>query len=135
MLDRGLGGAMGILLDTTSHHYDCGIIAHTIMPDHLHVIACVLREGGDVLSFFKEFKRGAALAADRRGLHGLWQRDFWDRHTRNDHDLKRCVTYVLWNPVEEGLCGEPRDWPHTSFRGWPWSLVEREHEAEEDAGG
>ncbi len=136
LVERGVAGVLELLLDESARHHDCEIVTYTIMPDHLHVVALVVREGGDVLSFFKEFKRGAALAAMRRGFHNLWQRDFWDRHTRNNHDLRRCVTYVLWNPVEEGLCKEPRDWPHTDFRGWPWSLVDpSEHEAEKDAHG
>ncbi len=125
LLQRGLPGALAILLDQSASACDCDIIAYTIMPDHIHVLACVVREGGDVLSFFKEFKRSAALAAMRRGFPRLWQRDFWDRHTRNSHDLKRCVTYVLWNPVEEGLCEDAHDWPWTEFRDWPWALVEQ----------
>ena len=99
------------------------MIAATLMPDHIHVLACVSREGGDVLSFFEAFKRGSAINAPSLGVPRLWQRDFWDRHTRNDHDLTRCVTYILWNPVEEGLCERPEDWPFTTFRGWPWELV------------
>ena len=128
MVQRGLAGALAVLMDETAGRHGCEIIAYTIMPEHLHIIACVVREGGDVLSFFKEFKRSAAHAAMRRGFGDLWQRDFWDRHTRNDHDLRICVTYVLWNPVEEGLCGTPGDWPHTEFRGWPWALLETGHE-------
>lgn len=76
-----------------------------------------------MLSFFKEFKRTATLAAQRRGFTTLWQRDFWDRHTRNDLDLQRCVRYIMWNAVEEGLCERPQDWPHAEFRAWPGSLV------------
>jgi len=130
LLQRGLPGALMILLDQSARHCGCEIIAYTIMPDHLHVLACVVDEGGDVLSFFREFKRSAALAALRRGFPRLWQRDFWDRHTRNAHDLKRCVTYVLWNPVVEGLCERAQDWPYTEFRGWPWSFARSE-----DGGG
>jgi putative transposase len=94
------------------------------MPDHIHVLACVAREGGDVLSFFESFKKGSANAAGKMDHRYLWQRNFWDRHTRNRHDLRRCVTYILWNPVEAGLCEQPRDRPFTSFRGWPWQLVQ-----------
>ncbi|MGI5820415.1 MAG: REP-associated tyrosine transposase [Armatimonadota bacterium] len=131
LLQRGLPAALKILLDESARHHGSEIIAATLMPDHLHVIACVVRDGGDVLSFFSEFKRSAALAAARRGLDNLWQRDFWDRHTRNHHDLTRCFTYVLWNAVEERLCDRPEDWPHTTFRGWPSSLVDRTGEGPE----
>jgi putative transposase len=124
LLSGGLPGTLGDLLNSNSRRYGCEIIAATLMPDHLHVLACVSKEGGDVLSFFEGFKRGAAINAAKTGPGDLWQRDFWDRHTRNDHDLRRCVTYILWNPVEESLCERPEDWPFTTFRGWPSHLVD-----------
>ncbi len=123
MLQRGLPGAIELLLDGWAERHCCAVIAHTIMPDHVHVLACVLAEGGDVLSFFKEFKRAATLAAQRRGFETLWQRDFWDRHTRNERDLYRCISYILQNPVEEGLCAAPEDWRYAAFRGLPWDLA------------
>ncbi|MEA3399958.1 MAG: transposase [Armatimonadota bacterium] len=125
LLHGGLPRILRALLDSTARGHGCEIIAYTIMPDHLHVLACVVREGGDTLPFFKEFKRSAAHAAMAMELDRLWQRDFWDRHTRNDHDLRKCVTYILWNAVEEGLCERPEEWPYAAFRGWPWSLLER----------
>ena len=124
LLTDGLPGVLGALLNANSRRHGCEIIAATLLEDHLHVLACVAAEGGDVLSFFEGFKRGSGIAARKRGLDGVWQRNFWDRHTRNDHDLKRCVTYVLWNAVEEGLCERPEDWPFTTFRGWPSQLVQ-----------
>ncbi len=108
------------LLDDNARANRCHVIAWCLMPDHLHVLACVVSEGGDVLSFFTDFKRGSANAALRAGLQTLWQRDFWDRHTRNDVDLWRCIRYILRNPVEEGLCERPEQWPHAEFRGYPW---------------
>jgi putative transposase len=125
LLSSGLPGVLGDLLNGNARRHGCEIIAATLMPDHIHVLACVASEGGDVLSFFEAFKKGSANAAAERGLHYLWQRNFWDRHTRNDHDLRRCVTYILWNSVEEGLCQQPKEWPFTSFRGWPWQLVQQ----------
>jgi len=98
----------------------CEIIAWVLMPDHVHVLACVVEGGGDVLRFFEGLKNGVANAALRAGIASLWQRDFWDRHTRNDLDLRRCVQYILRNPVEEGLCEGPAEWPHVEFRGYPW---------------
>jgi REP element-mobilizing transposase RayT len=76
LLQRGLGSALPLLLDEWAERHGCDIIAYTLMLDHLHVLACVVREDGDVLSFFKEFKRTATLAAQRRGFTTLWQRDF-----------------------------------------------------------
>jgi REP element-mobilizing transposase RayT len=130
----GLPGIVGDLLNGNSARYGCEIIAATLMPDHIHVLAFVSREGGDVLSFFEGFKKGAATVAADRGLPRFWQRNFWDRHTRNEHDLRRCVTYILWNAVEEGLCEHPKDWPYTTFRGWPWQLVQAQVEGKPTGG-
>ena len=70
--------------------------------------------------FSEGFKNGVANAAIRAGAGKIWQRDFWDRHTRNDLDLWRCVQYIIHNPVEEGLCERPEDWRYTLRREYPW---------------
>ncbi len=119
LLTRGMPRILKALLDGNARARCCELIAYCLMPDHLHVLAYVARPGGDVLSFFEDFKRGAANAAMRSGIDYLWQRDFWDRHTRSDKDLSRCVQYILWNPVAEGLCRRPEEWQYTEFRGYP----------------
>lgn len=126
LLKPGIPGMLDDLLNSNSRRHGCEIIAATLMADHLHILACVARDGGDVLTFFEGFKRGSAINAGKLGLRDLWQRNFWDRHMRNSLDLRRCVTYILWNPVEEGLCQRPEDWPFTIFRGWPSQLVQEE---------
>ncbi|MGD9497464.1 MAG: hypothetical protein AB7Y46_14280 [Armatimonadota bacterium] len=73
-----------------------------------------------MVAFFEGFKNGAANAALRFGTAPLWQRNYWDRHKRNDLDLLRSVRYIMRNPVEEGLCEEPEAWPYAEFRGYPW---------------
>jgi REP element-mobilizing transposase RayT len=128
LLRDGVPEAVRSLLDGNARQKGCAIIAYTLMPEHLHVLACVVRDGGDVLSFFEGFKRGSANQALKMGFTDFWQRDFWDRHTRNAHDLTRCIRYVLWNAVEEHLCEDPHDRPWTEFRGWPWDLVQREND-------
>lgn len=131
LLREGVPETLRDMLDGNARHNGCEVIAYTLMPDHLHVLACVVQDGGDVLSFFEGFKRGSANLALALGFKEFWQRDFWDRHTRNPHDLTRCVRYVLWNPVEENLCQDPHDWPWTEFRGWPWDLVRQEENTRE----
>jgi len=119
LLERDMARVLRALLDGNASRRGCALIAYAIMPDHLHVIACVALPGGDALQFFTDFKRGAANAALHAGLGEIWQRGFWDRHTRNTRDLTRCVQYVMNNPVAEGLCERPEDWPHSEFRGYP----------------
>jgi len=121
LLNGGLPRVVRALLDGNARRHRCEVIAYCLLPDHLHVLACVTEEGGDVLSLFKGFKVGAANAAIPADLGQLWQRNFWDRHTRNDLDLWRCVRYIMRNPVEEGLCSSPEEWPYSEFRGYPWA--------------
>jgi REP element-mobilizing transposase RayT len=120
MLSHGLPDIIRRLLDENARAHGCEIIACCLLPDPMHVLACVTEQGGDVLSFFEAFKNGTANQALRAGAGRVWQRNFWDRHTRNDLDLRRCVGYILNNPVEEELCAEPEEWPYTIVRKYPW---------------
>ena len=97
------------------------VIAYCIMPDHLHLLACVTEEGGDVLSFVEGLKKTTGHSLRRSGVSPpIWQRSLWDRHARKRHDLSRQIAYVLANPVRWGLCEQPEEWPYSEFRGYPW---------------
>lgn len=79
-------------------------------------------------------------------LHSGYARAFNDRHKRSGHlfqgrfhselvttdaQLWATVRYVVANPVEAGLCAEPRDWEWSSHAGVldgtspPWLATER----------
>jgi len=83
--------------------------AYCIMPDHLHVVASVVAEGGDLAAWVRYVKRDVARAV---GVPGLWQRSYWDRHTRVEDDLIGMVEYILANPVRAGLCEVWTEWPY-----------------------
>ena len=108
------------LLDDNAQANGCAVIAYCFLPDHMHVLACVVHPEGDVRSFFEGFKLGAANLASGRGVPGLWQRTYWDPHIRNTAHLWERVNYILENPVNGGLCGRAKDWPYSEFRGLPW---------------
>ena len=108
-------------LQETARSNACGLIAYCIMPEHLHVLACVVTDGGDLISFTDEFKQTCGYALSRVGIRSpLWQRRLWDRHVRDSDDLANVVRYLLGNPVRRGLCARPEDWPHARFCGYPW---------------
>jgi hypothetical protein len=45
------------------------------------------------------------------GKHGVeWQRDFFDRRVRDHHELEEKTSYILMNPVRQGLCQRAEDW-------------------------
>jgi len=118
---RGAPAAIRDDLRAAAHDNGCAVIAYCIMPNHLHVLACVVAPGGDLLDFMDHFKRRSGFELARLGQRGpVWQRDFWDRHVRSDEDLDQVVVYIMDNPVRAGLCERADDWRHSEFCGYPW---------------
>lgn len=48
----------------------------------------------------------------------LWQREFWDRHMRDEQHCAKAKHYIEWNPVKAGLVREPHKWGYSSARGF-----------------
>ncbi len=110
----------GTLQDAAAAH-GCALVAYCIMPEHLHVLACVVEEGGDLVSFVETFKQTTGYSLSQEGARApVWQRGFWDRHVRDSDDLAKAIQYILDNPVRRGLCARPEDWPYARFCGYPW---------------
>jgi putative transposase len=118
-------GIPELLVDAMDHNasdHACALIAYCIMPDHLHLVACVVREGGDLRGFVGGLKRRTATTLRSAGTEPpIWERSYWDRHVRSDEDLSATIEYILANPVRKGLCDRPEDWPYAEFRGYPWA--------------
>ena len=51
--------------------------------------------------------------ASERGAPRLWQREYWDRFTRDENHFKMTIDYIHNNPVKAGLV--------TSQENWKWS--------------
>jgi len=117
-------GAPAIIKDhlrETARDNNCATIAYCIMPKHLHFLACVVAEGGDLLEFVDQFKQRSGFRLAQLGGRGaVWQRDFWDRHVRSDEHLDEVVAYIMNNPVRAGYCAEAEQWAHSEFCGYPW---------------
>jgi REP element-mobilizing transposase RayT len=84
------------------------------MPDHLHLLARVGPEGGDLLDFIDGFKRRTAttLRPSSAG-RSVWQERYWDRHMRRNETIQQLVYYVMMNPVRAGLCERWHDWDYS----------------------
>jgi putative transposase len=75
-----------------------------LMPDHLHAIMAFRREPG-MKTTISNWKKFVALE------HGVaWQRDFFDHRLRNQNELDEKTSYILMNPVRQGLCERMEDW-------------------------
>ena len=102
-----------------------------VLPDHLHAVMTLPPDDADFSGRWRRIKslftrqilaQGQAIARDRRGEYGLWQKRFWEHTVRDELDLRRHVDYIH-NPVKHGLVKRVSDWPHSSFhryvhQGW-----------------
>lgn len=116
---------MAIQRVKTSHPFD--IEAFVLLPDHLH---CIWRlPPGDMnyamrWSMIKRqvsqavrdrLAEGVTASRRKRRELGLWQRRFWEHQIRDEHDLRRHIEYIHFNPVKHGYVRRVRDWPYSSF--------------------
>ena len=102
------------------------LLAWCVMPNHVHVIFCLLpgQELADVVGGWKSYTAKRANRILGR-IGSLWQREYYDRLIRKEGELDRAVDYVLRNPEKAGS----RDWT------WVWSAGEDARTtAGEDAG-
>jgi REP element-mobilizing transposase RayT len=100
---------------------DHGIILHAlcIMPDHMHIV-CSVDDDGDFKKYATMLKSEISRRMHTNGFDQFeWQRSYWDRHARQEDDLREMIRYVLDNPVRNGLCAGREDWPWSSFVNWP----------------
>ncbi len=84
-----------------------------LMPDHLHGLISFPRDPGikKTISNWKHF------TAHTLGIR--WQRDFFEHRLRSDESFDEKAHYIRMNPVRQGLCFEPGEWPYV------WSMPDR----------
>jgi putative transposase len=90
------------------------LIAWCVMPNHVHVIAQLMK-GSDLDSILHSWKSYTANVANgflgRSGA--FWWREYYDHCIRDEEELARTIRSVLENPIKAGL----RDWPYTWCAG------------------
>jgi REP element-mobilizing transposase RayT len=99
------------LLGRAVKHWRWVLHAFCLMPNHVHLLLETPQ---------------ANLGRGMQQLHGMYARDFNDRHgrpghlfqgrygavlIRDDHQLEVVKAYIRLNPVTAGLCDAPDDWP------------------------
>jgi len=110
---RDAPGVIGESLHVNAQNQGIDLRAYCLMPDHLHLVAQVSRDGGNLLRFLHGFKTWTGRVLPSIGFPTpVWQRSFWDRHLRRDEPLRPVIAYVVRNPAEEGLCDDWRHWPY-----------------------
>jgi putative transposase len=96
-----------------------------VLPEHLHGIWTLPPGDADYKTRWALIQAGFSRALPTverrskrrvtRGERGIWQRRFWEHLIRDEHDLKRHVGYIHWNPVKHGWVKQAHEWPYSSF--------------------
>ena len=104
-----------LLVDTLYHYRGQAYLLHefVIMPDHIHV----LMTPDTSLEKAAQFIKGGFSYRAKKELGSnmeVWQTGFQDHRIRDANDYLSHVVYIHNNPVKEGLCEHPQDFPYSS---------------------
>jgi type I restriction enzyme R subunit/putative DNA methylase len=96
------------------------LLAWVVMPNHVHVLFQTFPDilMDEVVNSWKKFSATRILQDNPQLPHPLWQREFWDRYTRNTRHFRKTVDYIHQNPVKAGLVKQAGDWPWSTARCW-----------------
>jgi putative transposase len=86
-------------------------IAHTFMPDHVHIEVEGLRADSDYLKWHDLFRQLSGFWYKQRTRQFLWQEGDWDYTLRDAADVAPIASYIVWNPVVAGLTSTPEEYP------------------------
>ena len=87
------------------------VLAHVIMPDHVHVLLKGQTNDADLRKFVSLAKQHAAWDYWCRTKRRLWQPSFYDHVLRDEESELPFVRYILENPVRAGLVRQCEDYP------------------------
>jgi REP element-mobilizing transposase RayT len=93
--------------------------AVVVMPDHVHMLLTPQRLAPNAPQWFSlaEIVKGIKSVTARkivrhRGGKGgsIWQEEYYDHLIRDPEDFAAELSYLLQNPVKQGLAPKPADW-------------------------
>jgi putative transposase len=108
------------------------IEAFVLLPDHLHTLWSLPPADADYSrrwAFLKKqftkmwldgggAEQSRSESRQRNRRRGVWQRRFWEHVIRDDHDLRRHLDYIHYNPVKHARVSCPHFWPYSTFHRW-----------------
>lgn len=98
-------------------------IAHTLVPDHVHVLVEGLRPDSDFLKWLDLWRQLSGFLMRRRTGEYLWQEGCWDYTLRDGESVPAIASYIVWNPVVAGLVTKPEDYPFTGSERFPIDVL------------
>ena len=108
------------------------IDAIVVLPDHLHTVWRLPEGDADFSTRWRKIKHYFSIGASKgvvsssqqhKREKGVWQRRFWEHALRDEHDWRRHIDYIHYNPVKHGHVLTAGQWPFSSFHkavkmGW-----------------
>jgi putative transposase len=105
-------------LRRTSRSAAFAVLAHCLMPDHVHLLVEGTSATADVRRFIKRLKQSSGQAYSHRAKQPLWQEGYHDRVLRSSDDARAIARYIIWNPVRAGLARAPSEYPYVGSDVW-----------------
>jgi putative transposase len=102
------------LIDQLQKHATaCEFFVHSycIMPDHIHFLAAASSETSNLMRFVESYKQETAFTFAQKATAPLWQSKYYDRILRARDSAESVAWYIWLNPVRQGLCETPVDYP------------------------
>jgi REP element-mobilizing transposase RayT len=119
-------------LERVRRNFRLRVYGYVVMPEHIHLLLSEpdtdggplkpdLGLSGEVHSrpqqrtladALKSLKQGVARRLIGQAEH-FWQKRYYDFNVRNDAQFVEKLHYIHCNPVKQGLCERPEDWPVT----------------------
>ena len=85
---------------------------YVIMPDHIHLFCSPGKPDYPALAKWVQYwKSLASRRWPQPCPNPLWQKSFWDTQLRRGESYAEKWNYVRNNPVRDGLCVTPEEWP------------------------
>jgi REP element-mobilizing transposase RayT len=91
------------------------LFAFCIMPDHFHVVFCLM-PGNELSKLMEDTGKFSSRELNKLlGTRGqFWQEGFHDRRCRNEKELYDLCLYIEHNPVRARLVAAAELWPYSS---------------------
>ncbi len=90
------------------------------MPDHVHALVTGLAADSDLLLFVRKFKQKTSSEFKESRGAILWQKKFYDHILRPRDSVDGVAMYIWMNPVRQGICGDPKDYPYSGSFVLDW---------------
>ncbi len=100
------------LIEGDGKYYSIG--AAVVMTDHVHIVLAN-HENYDLSAIMKGIKGVSARLVNKMRVitdSPVWQDESYDRIIRNERELQEKITYIIENPLKEGLIGEQESYPY-----------------------